>query len=337
MLFFFLDLLAMGCINAILVLGFNLEYGYAGILNFTYYTFAAIGAYVTAVTTMGAPPTNLGGETYILQWHLPWYLGLVMGGLASAILGLFMVFIAVRRLRSDYLAIVSISVGLIVWEIVTNDVGLFNGSNGIFGVQPITGSLPISEPGYTAVIFGVSFALLALFWWIARRIFRSPFGRVLRAVREDEVLAASYGKNVFGAQVWIVLIGSFMAGVAGGLLIQYVSAFNPAGFLPVETFVLLAALIIGGSGNFNGSIIGAFLIIEILTEVSRFVPDFGRADLVGAIRAILIGVVLILVLRFQPGGIMPESRIRLYGRRKRPLEEKAPQEQGAEQATGTEQ
>lgn len=329
MFFFFLDLLALGCINAILVLGLNLEYGYAGILNFTYYTFAAVGAYVTAVTTMGKPPPYLGNESYILQWTLPWPVGLLLGGLAATVLGLFMVFVAVRRLRSDYLAIVSISVGLIVWEIVTNEVGLFNGSNGVFGVPPITGSLPISEAGYTAVIFAVSLVCLVFFWWVARRIFRSPFGRVLRAVREDEILAASYGKSVFGAQVWIVLIGSFMAGVAGGLLIDYVSAFNPAGFLPVETFILLAALIIGGSGNFNGSILGAFLIIELLLEISRFVPDLGRPDLVGAVRAILIGVVLILVLRFRPGGLMPESGIRLYRARKGKEKQAAPGEDSA--------
>jgi branched-chain amino acid transport system permease protein len=313
MLYFLIDMLALGCINAILVLGFNIQYGYAGILNFTYYTFAAIGAYITAVTTMGPPPPNVGVQVYILQWSLPWPVGLLLGGLVAAALGLLVVLIAVRRLRSDYLAIVTVSVGFIVWEIIDNYIPLFDGDNGLFAVPHITGSLPLSSIGYTVVMLAVSAVCLAAFYWVARRIYHSPFGRVLRAVREDEIVAASFGKNVFQAQVWVFVIGSFMAGIAGGLLIQYIGAWNPNAFLPLETFVLLAALVIGGTANYNGAILGAFVVIELLDELSRFLPTFGRPDLVGAVRAIVIGVALILVLRFKPGGLLGESRIRLYG------------------------
>lgn len=319
MLYFLVDLLALGCINAILVLGFNVQYGYAGILNFTYYTFVAIGAYITAVTTMGPPPPEVGIQVYILHWSLPWPVGLLLGGLAAAALGLLVVLIAVRRLRSDYLAIVTVSVGFIIWEVIDNYTPLFNGDNGIFSVPHITGKLPISGIGYTLVILAVSLLCLALFYVLARRIYHSPFGRVLRAVREDEVVAASFGKDVFRAQVWVFVIGCFMAGVAGGILIEYIGAWNPEGFLPLETFVLLAALVIGGTANYNGSILGAFLVIEFLSEVSRFLPTFGRPDLIGSARAIVIGLALILVLRYKPAGLLSEARIRLYGRASRPV------------------
>jgi branched-chain amino acid transport system permease protein len=313
MVYFLLDLLALGCVNAILVLGFNVQYGFAGILNFTYYTFAAVGAYVTAVTTMGPPPPNVGQQVYILQWSLPWPVGLLLGGLVAAALGMVVVLIAVRRLRSDYLAIVTVSVGYILWEVVDNDIPLFNGDNGIFAVPRITGDMPLPPWGYSLVIFLVSAACLALFYAVARRIYHSPYGRVLRAIREDEVVAASFGKDVFRAQVWIFAVGCFMAGVAGGILVEYIGAWNPQGFLPVETFVLMAALVIGGTANYNGSLLGAFLVIEAVSEATRFLPTFGRADLVGAVRAIVIGIALILFLRYRPGGLLPESRILRYG------------------------
>ncbi|HVB09556.1 MAG TPA: branched-chain amino acid ABC transporter permease [Bacillota bacterium] len=314
MMYFLVAALALGCINAIMVLGFNIQYGFTGILNFTYYTFAAIGAYIAAVTTMGPPPQGVGIQVYILQWSLPWPVGLLLGGLVAAAAGLLVVLIAVRRLRSDYLAIVTVSVGYIIWDVIDNYIPLFNGDNGLFAVPHITGSMRLSSLGYAVVMLIVSALCLGVFYLVARRIYHSPFGRVLRAVREDEVVAASFGKNVFQAQVWVFVIGSFMAGVAGGLLIQYIGAWNPNAFLPLETFVLLAALVIGGTANYNGSILGAFLIIEVVDEASRFLPTFGRPDLVGAVRAIVIGVALILVLRFKPGGLLAESRVRLYGR-----------------------
>jgi branched-chain amino acid transport system permease protein len=317
MLYFLVDMLALGCVNAILVLGLNIQYGYTGILNFTYYTFAAVGAYITAVTTMGPPPPNVGVQVYVLQWSLPWPLGLLIGGLVAAALGLLVVLIAVRRLRSDYLAIVTVSVGFIIWDVIDNYIPLFNGDNGIFAVPRITGALPLSSIGYTLVMLAVSAVCLAVFYWVARRIYHSPFGRVLRAVREDEVVAASFGKDVFRAQVWVFVIGCFMAGIAGGLLVEYIGAWNPNGFLPLETFVLMAALVIGGTANYNGSILGAFLVIELLSEMSRFLPTMGRPDLVGAVRAIVIGMALILVLRFKPEGLLGEARIRLYGERTR--------------------
>ena len=317
MLYYLLDLLTLGCISAIMVLGFNLQYGYAGILNFTYYTFVAVGAYIAAVTTMGPPNPNVGQETYILQWSLPWPVGLVLGGLAAALVGLFVVFVAVRRLRSDYLAIVTVSVGLIIWNVITNDVPLFDGSNGIFGVPPVTGNLPISAEGGNLVMLALSFVVMLICLWLVARIYNSPFGRVLRAIREDVIVAQTFGKGVTAAQIWTFAIGCFMGGVSGGLLVFYISAWNPASFLPLETFVLLAAIVIGGTGSYWGALLGAFAVVEGLAEITRFLPSFGRPDLVGAVRGVVIGVVLILVLRYKSEGLIPERPLSFYRNLKR--------------------
>lgn len=312
MTFFLLDLLSLGCVNAIMVVGLNLQYGYAGVLNFTYYTFVAIGAYVAAVTTMGKPPTNFGVETYILQWNLPWPVGLLLAGIAAALAGLAMLMLTIRRLRSDYLAIVTVSVGFIIWSFITNYIPLFDGSNGLFGIPYILNGAVVSEPVYTLEILVVAGLILLACLWASRRIFRSPFGRVLRAVREDETVAESFGKDVRVAKIWVFVIGSFIAGVAGGLLAFYITAWNPAAFLPEESFILFAALIIGGSGNYWGAVVGSFVIIELLSEISRYIPTFGNPAVIGAGRAILIGVVLILILQYRPDGLVPERRLRWY-------------------------
>lgn len=320
MLYFLLDLAVLGTVTAIMMVGLNLQYGITGQINFTYYTFVAVGAYMTAVTMMGKPAaiyaTGPLAEQYILQWSLPWPLALLVGGLSTALLGLLVVLVAVRRLRSDYLAIVTIAVGYIVFTVINNDIPLFDGANGLFNVPQIA---PLATEPYSILLTGVSVIVLAACIWLSYRIYHSPSGRVLRTIREDVVVARTFGKNVQLAQVLIFVITSFMAGIAGGLLVFYVGAWSPLAFLPTESFLLIAALVIGGSGNYWGAVLGAFVILEGLAEFTRFLPSSIAATASGPLRAILIGIGLILFLRFRPQGILPESLLKLYGRRQRAL------------------
>lgn len=314
--YFLLDLAVLGTITAIMMVGLNLQYGITGMINFTFYTFVAIGAYMTAVTTMGKPPTgfNTGplAEQYILQWSLPWPIGILIGGVASAALGLIVVLVTVRRLRSDYLAIVTIAVGYIVYTVVNNYIPLFDGANGLFDVPQIAN---LQTNPYALYLTAISLLALIVCVVLSYRVFHSPAGRVLRAIREDTVVARTFGKNVTSAQVVIFVISSFMAGIAGGLLIVYVGAWSPLAFTPTESFLLIAALVIGGTGNYWGAILGAYVILEGLAEFTRLLPQSLEVTAAGPLRAILIGVGLILFLRFRPQGILPESLLKLYGRR----------------------
>jgi branched-chain amino acid transport system permease protein len=310
MVYFLTDALVLGCINAIMVVGLNLQYGYSGLLNFAFYIYVAVGAYIAAVTTMG--PSTVPGITYALGWTLPWWLGLLLGGVVAAVLGSLVFLLTVRRLRSDYLAIVTVAVAFIVWNLIDTYQPLFDGDTGLFNVPQITGSANISSEGYSAIMLGLSAALLAVFVWLSRRIFRSPFGRLLRSIREDEEVTAAFGRVTWKPQIAVFTIGCFLAGIAGGLLIFYISAWSPAAFLPLESFILLAALIVGGSGNYWGALLGAFVLIEALGEISRYVPNFGNPANVGALRAIVIGLVLILMLRYRPEGIIPERWLKWY-------------------------
>jgi branched-chain amino acid transport system permease protein len=313
MAYFLTDLLVLGCINGIMVVGLNLQYGYSGLLNFAFYTYVAVGAYIAGVTTMG--PSTTSGVTYILGWRLPWYVGLLLGGVAAALLGAIVFSFTVRRLRSDYLAIVTVAAAFIFWNIINNAEWLFDGANGIFNVPSITGSADLSTEQYSLIVLALAAVILAICVWISRQIFRSPYGRLLRAIREDEDVTAAFGRTVWPPQLWMFMVGCFMAGLAGGIFVFYISAWSPSAFLPLESFFLLAALIIGGSGNYWGALLGAFALIEGVNELSRYVPTFGRPELAGSFRALVIGVVLILVLRFRPEGLIPERWLHWYGGR----------------------
>jgi branched-chain amino acid transport system permease protein len=320
-MFIITDLLVLGCINGIMVVGLNLQYGYSGLLNFAFYTYVAVGAYIAGVTTLG--PSHIQGVTYIFGANLPWPVALLLGGVAAAILGAVIFSFTVRRLRSDYLAIVTVATAFIFWNIVNSDVSLFDGANGIFNVPYITGDADLSTEQYSLIILALAATVLAACVWLSRRIFRSPFGRLLRSIREDEDVAAAFGRSIWPSQLWMYIVGCFMGGLAGGIFVFYITAWSPSAFLPLESFFLLAALIIGGSGNYWGALLGAFIVIEGLNELSRYTPTFGRPELAGAFRALVIGVVLILVLRFRPEGILPERWLNWYGRKARKAREAA--------------
>lgn len=310
MIYFLTDLLVFGCINGIMIVGLNSQYGFSGLLNFAFYTYVAIGAYTAAVTTMG--PSATPQIIYILGWHLPWYLGVLLGGLTAAAAGAFVFSFTVRRLRSDYLAIVTVAAAFIFWNVVNGYAPLFDGGTGLFNVPYITGTMNVGSEEYSLIMAGLAAVILVAFVLLSRRIFRSPYGRLLRAIREDEVVAAAFGRTIWRPQLWIFMIGCFMGGVGGALFVFYITAWSPAAYLPLESFFLLAALIIGGSGNYWGAMLGAFLVIEGLNELSRYLPTLGNPANGGPIRAMVIGIVLILVLRFRPEGLVPERWLRWY-------------------------
>lgn len=297
----------------ILVWGLNIQFGFTGILNFTYITFMAISAYFTGVTGLG-PPNAANQEQYILGlgWHFPFTL--LAGTVAAGLLALLVGAIALRRLRSDYLAIVTVALGSVVFDIVGNDVSLFNGQDGISGVNPpLEGVLNLNYNTYMFFFIGLSLVIMLIMWWIASRIYDSPFGRTLRAIREDPDVAEAFGKNTFRYQMIAFVVGCMFAGVAGALTIEFIGSFNPSGWQAGETFVIWAALLLGGRGNNKGAILGALLVPVVFSEATRFLPAIpGHPALIEALRNVVIGFLLIATLWFLPNGILPEQRPPFY-------------------------
>jgi branched-chain amino acid transport system permease protein len=298
-------------VNNILNWGLNIQFGYTGILNFAFIVFVAIGAYVTGVTSL-PKPDPYSGQTYIFGFSWPFPLTLLAGGVAAALFGVLVGFIALKRLRSDYMAIVTVAVGAIAYDFVGNFRPLFNGWDGIGSVpSPLFDTLNVDFFTYQWFFIGMAGVVMLILWWVAHRIYNSPFGRTLRSIREDIDVSEAFGKNTFRYRMIAMVIGCFYAGIAGGLLIGYITAFNPSGWTAGETFVIWAALLIGGRGNNWGAILGALLVPVAFQEATRFLPqDFLSADLIAAFRNIIVGVLLILVLWFRPQGIIPERKKR---------------------------
>lgn len=301
---YLLSLLPLIFIYGILVLGLNLQVGFTGILNLTYFTFVAFGAYIAAVLSLG-PSQPDTGMTYILGAHIPFPLTSVLAGLASAVLGVIISFAALRRLRSDYLAIVTVGAGYVIYTIMGNQTNLFNGWNGLFGI-PTPVPQGLTPDGQQMFFSGICLVFLVVVFFVMERIRKSPLGRAMRGIRDDEGVVEAFGRNVFRIRTTIFALGCFVAGVGGSLLVMYATAFNPQSFLPPETFIMFAAMIIGGIGNNWGSMLGAAVVPVAFAEITRFIPEFGHAGLVEALRGVAVGLLLILVLRFMPQGLLRE-------------------------------
>lgn len=293
--------------DSIMIMGLNIQFGQTGILNFAYIAFVAMGAYITGVLSLG-PPVSGSGMTYILGATVPFPLNLLLGALAASLLAVLIGTVAFRRLRSDYLAIVMISVSIVLYDIVGTDVSLFDGADGLNGVPQV---FNIDPNTYQILFTGFAGVLMLIMWFISARISASPLGRTFRAIRDDPDVARALGKNVFFYQMLSLVIGAFYAGLGGGLLMEFIGSFNTSGWTSGETFVIFAALIIGGRGSNLGSIVGALIVPVIFVELSRYLPQIGsRPDLVPDLRNILIGLLLIATLWFRPEGLVPEPRRR---------------------------
>ncbi|HET8529165.1 MAG TPA: branched-chain amino acid ABC transporter permease [Gaiellaceae bacterium] len=293
----------------ILAMGLNIQYGEAGILNFAYIGFVAIGAYFTGVFAL---PSSTGtGQHYILGLGLPFPINLLLGGLAAMCFAFIVALITLRRLRTDYLAIVLISLSLVLYDFCNNFVSLFNGADGLFNVpEPFAKSLHLSTNSFIPFFACVAGVISLLLWFVMSRVMRAPIGRTFRAIRDDEVAAAALGKDVFRMQLKSMLIGSFYAGIGGGLLIQFGGSFNPTAWLPGETFVVFAVLIVGGVGNNIGAFVGALLVETLLIHLPAFLPEIpGHPGLIEYFDNGVVGVVLMLMLWFRPQGIVP-ARLR---------------------------
>jgi branched-chain amino acid transport system permease protein len=290
--------------------GLNLQFGRTGILNFAYIAFVAVGAYFTGVFSLGSPIPG-SGESYILGATLPFPIPLIVGGLASSAFGLLIGLIAFRRLRSDYLAIVMISVSIVLYDVVTNFVPLFDGADGLNGVpEPFSGALNLNANSFLYVFTAFTGLVALAGWWVMSRLTRSPLDRTFRAIRDDPDVARGLGKNVFGYQMLAMAVGSFFAGIGGGLLMEFVGAFNTSAWTSGETFVIFAALIIGGLGNNVGMIAGSLAVPVIFVQLPKFLPQIGgNPALIPEIDNMIIGILLILTLWFRPQGLVPERRM----------------------------
>lgn len=297
---YLVSLLTMGGIYAVLALGLNIQWGFTGLLNIGIAGFFAVGAYTSAIVTTPASPLYVGG--FGLPIVVGWFAAMVIAGAVAWPIGKIAL-----RLRSDYLAICTIGIAEIVRLVLKNEEWLTNGTRGIDRIPRPFDDLPpnLSQFAFLAVVLLV---VLVIYLGL-ERAFQSPWSRMMRAIRENETAAAAMGKDLERRRLEAFVLGSMIMGLGGALMAHFFKFIGNEATDPLlATFLVWVMLILGGSGNNRGAILGAF-IIWALWSLTEFITDQLPADwAVRAkyIRIFLVGLFLQFILRVRPEGILPE-------------------------------
>jgi branched-chain amino acid transport system permease protein len=283
-------------IYALMALGVNVVWGFAGMGNLGLVGFFAVGAYTSALLTKAGTAIAVG---------------MAAAAIVASLVGVLVSLVTVR-LRGDYLAIVTLGFAETIRIVASNSIGLTNGTDGISGIPgPYRGAL--SPEAFNLLYLAIVAAIVVMVYACVERLRASPFGRVLRAIRDDEQVAAVAGKHVTVFKVQAFAIGSAALGLAGALYAHYTSYIAPDIFVPLFTLYIKLALLTGGLGNNRGAIVGAFAVVFLL-EATRFAIPLlpGVTPVQGAaIREFLVAALLIVMLRYRPAGLVPERLVRL--------------------------
>jgi len=300
----------MASIYAVFSLGLNIQWGYTGLFNIGIAGFFCIGAYASALIT-SPMPRGIYAQ-YVKQLfglNLPFPFGLLGAALVCGLVAL-LIGIPTLRLREDYLAIATIGIAETFRLIFNNERWLANGPRGLMGLpQPLQGLVPSEY--YNYLYLAIVFSIMWVIYWAIERAIRSPWGRVLKAIREDEVSAAMSGKDVFWFKMQSLVFGSMIMGVGGALYAHYTKAISPDVFTPLYgTFIIWVMLMAGGSGNNRGAILGAFLVwgIWIGTKFLTDLLPYTMKARAPYIRFLIVGVLLEVILIYRPQGLLGEEK-----------------------------
>ena len=285
---YLLHILVIAGIYIILTLSLNLIVGYTGLPALGHAAFFAVGAYISALLAL-----NFGIS--------PW-IGLIVGASFAALTGV-VIGASSLRLKGDYFALVTIAFAFIVYYTAKNWVSVTRGPMGLPGIPgfSIFGLALDSTFSYFVLVF--VFVLITIF--IVRRIVDSPFGRVLKSIREDEIAAEALGKDTTKHKLLAFVIGAFFAGIAGSLYAHYITFIDPSSFTIMESILILLMVIFGGMGSIKGSIVGATILV-VFPELLRFL---GMPSAIAApTRQMIYGLVLIILMIKRPQGLMGRFR-----------------------------
>jgi len=329
---YFLFLVGLAGMYALLSFGLNAQWGFTGLINFSVAAFFGIGAYGSAlITASSSPVAERLADVPVLGslFGLP-LVGLAVGLVVAFVLAV-LIGIPTLRLRADYLAIASLGLAEVVRLIVLNERWLTNGSAGVRGIPgffqgwPVLSTFPEAMPGLRLEIVPGSPIFLETSFWqallnvllvlafaggaylVLRRAHRSPWGRVLRTIRSDEDLARALGKNTYSFKMQSFVLGSLIMALAGVFYTHLNLYVGPGDLDPITTFYAWVAVILGGSGSNRGALFGGIVIVTI-REGTRFLNDVALPINPAPLRLLLIGVVIVAVMRYRPQGILPPQR-----------------------------
>jgi len=327
----------MAGIYAIVCLGLNTQWGYTGHLNFGIAGFFAVGAFTTALFTTAKPTGVMAQYTQqAFGLELPFLIGIAAAAVVAGIVA-FLIAIPVLRLRQDFLAIATIGIAEIIRLIFQNERWLANGPQPLRGIprpaqclfqEPACAWLPgpfaaLLEPLQPRDYIYFYLVVVALFLFLAylavEQIVRSPWGRVLRATRDEEASTAMSGKDVTSFRIQSFVVGAVIMGLGGGLYAHYTVTIDYSHFNPLfATFIVWVMLMLGGSGNNRGAVLGAFIIwgvwsgtafaIDVLSPTLEAIhPDLPARG--AYLRWMLVALLLAAIVLYRPQGLLPEEKI----------------------------
>lgn len=285
-------------IYGILSLTLNFQYGFTGLVNFGHVAFFAIGAYASTLLVMG------GGTHFLV--------GLAGAFVAGGIYGLI-ISLPSGNLKEDYWAIATLAAAEIVRLFFVNEGWIYGSSYeaGPFGIRGIPSPWYEAIPADLYIYFylGLVAVFLAITYALLNHLSSSPFGRVLKAIREGDDLPKALGKNVFSFKARSMAISGAFAGLAGGLYAHYVSFISPYNFLPIVTFIVWAMIVVGGIGNNLGAIAGAG-VVQIFYSSTRFLKDYVpvNSKTLASVRMVVIGLLIVVVMLFWQEGLIREKK-----------------------------
>ena len=297
--------LTMALTFAIICLGLNVQWGQTGLFNVGVAGFVAVGAYVSALLTTPDAPGRLGG------FGLPMLVGWIGGALATGFVTLLVGALTIR-LRADYLAIATFGVAVAVQLCLLNLEAVTGGPFGIGFIPRPFGSMAGDPLSFGLLNLAILVAVVVALYLALERLLRSPWGRVLRAIREDEAAALALGKSAVRFRLQAFTIGGAIMGLAGATQAHFIGFIAPDNYSPTLTFQVWAMLIVGGSGNNRGAILGAIVVWGIwaisASAVSAIFPPDQQAR-AAALQIVMIGVALCAILLLRPRGILGEVQV----------------------------
>jgi ABC-type branched-subunit amino acid transport system ATPase component/ABC-type branched-subunit amino acid transport system permease subunit len=312
-MYYLITLVVYGAVDVMACLGLSLQFGIGGVTNFGFIIFQAAGAYTAAILSLPADTANGGFQTYLggLNLGFPW--PLIGAALAGAVLAVPFTFLVGRRLRGDFAAVGLLVTAVLVNLLVMNYRPLFNGDAGLAIVPtPLqSGVMTTTSTAYQWSFAAGAVVLAGGVYWFVRHITESPYGRTLRAMRDNDKVADSLGKNLRTLRTGMLLLGGAIAGLSGGVLVSFISVWSPAAWTYAETIVLFAAVIIGGRGNHLGAVLGAVIVPVGFEESTRLISNANPSlppNLLPSLQWVAIGLLIAFFLWFRPQGVLPERK-----------------------------
>jgi branched-chain amino acid transport system permease protein len=281
---YFLHVLSLIGIFSICAAGANIVTGYAGLVSIAQAAFFGIGAYTAALMA--------------IDLNAPFSFGLVAGIVTAAVAAMLLAALCLR-LGHDYFVIATIGFQLIVWSVLNNWQSVTRGAFGIPGIPPVSFMGFAIRSQWAVTLFILVCA--AVVFWVCHRLVNSPYGRVMKSIREDELFAQAHGKNTLSFKISAFGVCGALAGVAGCLYAHFSTFIDPTSFTISESVFILSIVIIGGAGTVWAPAVGAVVLVA-LPEVLRFV---GLPGVVAAnVRQILYGTLLLVMLMVRPRGLI---------------------------------